>query len=321
MDNNGFDVERLIHPIGVDTFFDEHWERKPVHVQRDERDYYAELLRHRDLDELITNSDMRYPALKLVPKGAGGYYRPDIYTTNFRHGNDAFNGEPDLEKVLQEYRSGSTVVLPSLERTWQPIRRLCLMLEAYFNHAARANVYITKDNSQGFSPHYDTHEVFVLQIAGSKRWRVYDAPVSLPLVSQPFSGQAFGADNKHPQPLLECTLEQGDLLYIPRGYVHQAFTSSDFSVHVTIGITVYTWVDLAAELFMSSMENPRFRNALPPGFADNPNLRETLRNGMAALLSELSENCDYDGLIDRFTKKVSSNRLKTRQTFRCDLSS
>lgn len=321
MDNNGFNVERLIHPLALNTFFDEYWERKPVHVQRNDRDYYAELLCHQDLDNLITNSDMRYPALKLVPKGAGGHYRPDMYTTNLRHGNDTFNGEPDLEKVIQEYRSGTTVVLPSLERTWQPIRRLCLMLEAYFNHAARANVYITKDNSQGFSPHYDTHEVFVLQIAGSKHWSVYDAPLPLPLVSQPFYAQPFSADTELPQPLLECNLEQGDLLYIPRGYLHQAYTSSEFSVHVTVGITVYTWVDLAAELFMSSMENPRFRRALPPGFADNPDLREALRNGMGELLSELSANCDYDRLIDKFTQKVSSNRLKPKGTFRCDLSS
>ncbi|CAI5513805.1 unnamed protein product [Closterium sp. Naga37s-1] len=38
---------------------------------------------------------------------------------------------------------------------------------------ARCNVYLTPPASQGFSPHYDDIDAFVLQIEGCKRWRCY----------------------------------------------------------------------------------------------------------------------------------------------------
>ncbi len=321
MNSDGYDFGWLTQPIVPDDFFGDYWERRPLHLKRHDREYYGGVLCHQDLERLISSADLRYPAIKLIPKGQMASYRPETYTTNWKHGNDVFAGVPDIDKVFEQYRAGATVVLPGLERLWPPLTELCMALEAGFNHAARANVYITTENSQGFAPHYDTHEVFVLQIAGKKRWRVYDAPVSLPLVNQPFSGQPFARDYAPPAPLLEADLDQGDLLYIPRGFVHEASTSGSFSAHVTIGITVYTWVDLAAEVFMSSMDVSRFRGALPPGFASSENLRQVLHEGLTGLVEELQKNCNYDKLIDNFTNRVQSKRLRAKGVFQCDTSS
>src|SRR5208283_1139855 len=99
---------------------------------------------------------------------------------------------------------------------------------------------LTPGNTAGFSPHYDTHEVFVVQVGGRKRWRIYEPPIVLPHRSQPFVRAGYAP----PAPLLECELCPGDLLYLPRGYVHSATTSEGYSAHVTIGLTVYTWVEL-----------------------------------------------------------------------------
>src|SRR6185295_12103641 len=97
--------------------------------------------------------------------------------------------------------------------------------------------------AQGFSAHYDTHDVFILQAAGSKHWRLYGSSVQLPLASTPYPYPGPDAG----KPSADFVLRAGDVLYIPRGHVHDALTSDSISLHVTLGINVYTWADLFME--------------------------------------------------------------------------
>src|SRR5215469_14731846 len=232
----------LVAPVLPDGFFRDHWERKPLHLSRGDAHYYDGVLTNDDLESIISNADLRYPAIQLARDG--GYVVPEAYTKNIQFGRESFNGVPDIAQVQSEYRSGSSVVLNHLHRTWAPLRELCQSLENDFTHLVHANVYLTSVDTPGFAPHYDTHEVFVLQVAGSKRWRVFRPPLELPHHTQPFTPTT----GYIPRPLLELELKQGDLLYLPRGYVHATRTSQVHSAHITIGINVYTWVDLLSEL-------------------------------------------------------------------------
>jgi NAD(P)-dependent dehydrogenase (short-subunit alcohol dehydrogenase family) len=47
-------------------------------------------------------------------------------------------------------------------------------LAADLGHPTQVNAYITPPSSRGFSPHYDVHDVFVLQVAGEKHWRIHE---------------------------------------------------------------------------------------------------------------------------------------------------
>ncbi len=158
-----FDLTALIAPTRPEGFFLEHWERKPFHLSRGDARYYDSLLKNEDLETIITSSDLRYPAIQLARNGS--YFPAEAYTKNVKHGSEFFSGVPDLGRIQSEYRSGSTVVLPALQRIWAPLRELCASLENEFSHAVHANAYLTPGNSEGFTPHYDTHDVFVLQIA------------------------------------------------------------------------------------------------------------------------------------------------------------
>jgi ribosomal protein L16 Arg81 hydroxylase len=304
-----FDFTALIAPASPELFFNEYWERQPIHLSRGNADYYDSVLTNGDLERIISAADLRYPAIQLARNGS--YLAPEAYTKNIKHGSESFNGVPDLGQIQSEYRAGSTVVLPALQRTWQPLRELCATLEGYFSHAVHANAYLTPGDSPGFTPHYDTHEVFVLQIAGSKRWRLFEPPVTLPHRTQPFTPIGYVL----PAPILELDLKAGDLLYLPRGYVHAAETVGGHSAHVTIGITVYTWVDLVAELAASASEIAGFRTALPPGFATRDDLKSTLTGGLARCMDLLRENSDCQHLIDSFLQKVRSRRPPPDRTF------
>lgn len=308
-----FDLAALFAPARPEAFFHAHWERKPLHVARDDARYYDRIITNADLERVISNGDLRYPAIQLARNGS--YLAAEAYTRNVKHGSEFFNGVPDIGQIQSEYRSGSTVVLPALHRTWAPLRELCAALENEFSHPVHANAYLTPGDSPGFTPHYDTHEVFVLQIAGKKRWQIFAPPLPLPHRSQPFTPVGYAL----PAPIIELDLKPGDLLYLPRGYVHAAHTSHGHSAHVTVGMTVYTWVELLSELIASSKEMAELRTALPPGFATREDLKGTLREGLVRSLDQLRERCDSDRVVESFLQKVAATRPPPAGAFQSEV--
>lgn len=300
----------LVAPISPEVFFEQSWENQPLHIRRRESGFYEKLLTHRDVEAAIASGGLRYPAIQLARDGR--FFVADSFTRSIRSGDDVFTGIPNLDRIAAEYRSGATISLPGFHRAWRPLGALAAAVEEQFDHVVHTNVYITPGNAAGFSAHYDTHEVFVLQIAGSKRWRIEKPPLALPHRGQPFDPRS----HKSSAPLLQIELAPGDLLYLPRGFVHETSTSDSFSAHVTLGITVYTWVELLAEWIQSSRHSPSLRHALPPGFAGGEG-RQLLKEQLPLIIAELQRVTDFGHLVDGFAQRVRSARASAR----CDFSS
>jgi len=303
------DLAALLAPVSVGDFVRDTWERRPFHHRRGDAAYYDALLSNDAVERILDSADLRYPALQLAKNGS--YYPAEAYTRNVKHGSEVFAGVPDLEKVRAEYRAGATLVLPALHRTWKPLGALCDAMETELGHAVHANLYLTPGDTRGFTPHYDTHDVFVLQIAGKKHWRVHEPPLPLPHFSQPFSPAGYAP----PAAGTEFVLEAGDLLYLPRGHVHSAFTSEGHSVHVSVGVTVLTWIELLSELLQSSKGVQAFREALPVGFTEGEESRRALRDGLARRVADLTSHPDYDRLIDGFRQRVRATRQRPARAF------
>jgi ribosomal protein L16 Arg81 hydroxylase len=309
-----FDLAQLLRPMQTEQFFAEYWERQPLLLKRGDEAFYRELLSAADLDDFISSGAQRYPAIRLAKSGA--FFPKEAYTRDVRYGDETFHALPDVERIFSEYALGATVTLPALHLAWPPLGRLCAELEAQLDHSIHTNAYLTPPQTAGFTPHYDTHDVFILQIAGQKHWRLYPPPIHLPHRSQACSPGYVPPG----QPLLECDLAAGDLLYLPRGYVHATTTADSFSAHVTIGITVYTGVELLAELLQGTVASPQFREALPCGFASRPELRQQLKEQLLQLLQEAQSGANPEALIDAFTQRVRAARPRTMARFHADTS-
>jgi lysine-specific demethylase/histidyl-hydroxylase NO66 len=128
---------------------------------------------------------------------------------------------------------GCTVRLLCPHKHFRPVHSLLSLLEHEFGNMVGANAYLTPPcGAQGFAPHYDDIEAFVCQLEGRKRWRVY-APLKpserLPRTSSrdydPSELRRAGA-----QPVFDVVLEPGDVLYMPRGWIHQACTLPEASL-------------------------------------------------------------------------------------------
>jgi hypothetical protein len=305
----GFAFDDLIGEIPREAFFAQYWERRPLHIRRQDAGYYDSLLTRADLETVIASGGLRYPAIQLTKDGR--YVPPEAFTQNHAVGRDSLSGVPDLTRIAALYRGGATLSMPFLHLAWKPLADFTAAIEADFDHPAHANVYLTPGGCRGFTPHYDTHEVFVLQIAGEKRWRVDAPPAPLPHHTQPFSAQS-----QQPTPrVLEVELAPGDLLYLPRGYIHSTATSRTSSLHVTLGVTVFTWVELLADWFQTSKMYPRYRRALEPGFAHDPEVRQRLKADLPKIIAELQELADYDALLEAFARRVTSGAFRPTARF------
>jgi hypothetical protein len=174
-----------------------------------------------------------------------------------------FSGTADVGRVLAEFEAGATLVLQGLHHTWPPLSEFCRVLERELGHPAQANAYFTPRKAQGLPVHHDTHDVFSLQVAGEKRWLVYEPALELPLKDQRYNPQ-LGAPG---EPVHDVLLKPGDTLYLPRGWLHEAMTSSTDSFHITVGVNVYTWLDAFKAALAECGDDADFRRS-PEGDAE-----------------------------------------------------
>lgn len=119
------------------------------------------------------------------------------------------------------YEDGCSVRLLNPQTFMPQLHRLNATLQEYFNCLVGANLYLTPSRSQGFAPHYDDIEAFVLQIEGQKRWRIYRPRTEAEMLPRESSGNFSKADVKDMKLALEVVLKPGDLLYFPRGWVSE----------------------------------------------------------------------------------------------------
>jgi ribosomal protein L16 Arg81 hydroxylase len=280
-----FTLNRILRPMPLDTFFLDYWQRQPLIVARGEPGYFEGLLALRDVDTMIYFGRPAFASAAVAEPGA---VRIDsVVKGNLPGTRPTEVAAPDLAGLSRMYVGGKTVYVHNVERFWRPVAELCRHLEAALHYPADAGLFLTPQGAQGLPLHYDNEDVLVLQIEGSKHWRVYAPVEPLPLEPRMLTEprEQLGA------PLHEVRLDAGDVLYMPRGFIHEAFTADTYSLHVTVGIKVFRWADLLAQALASvSRQDARLREALPPGFlgAGMPHtlLEERFRELLMALASE-----------------------------------
>ena len=204
---------------------------------------------------------------------------PSEYTRTSRLGSRTLTDAVHPGRVYERFRTGATIVLQGLQRSWPSLTRLARQLELELTHPVQVNAYVTPPSARGLAVHYDTHDVFVMQFAGSKGWAVHQPVFEDPLPSQPWSARR-GTPGP---PVLEVTLRAGDSLYVPRGFPHSAQAQDGISGHLTIGVVTTNWADVLRAAVDGIDDEIGFRRALPPGWADDD---EGARMGLTLAVAE-----------------------------------
>ncbi|WP_093607660.1 cupin domain-containing protein [Streptomyces indicus] len=269
-----------------EEFARDHWSRAPLLTRA--ADDFGDLFSADAVDELIARRGLRTPFLRVAKDGAT---LPEASFTSPAGVGASIGDQLDDTALWRSFADGATLVLQALHRTWEPVADLAARLGTELGHPVQANAYITPPQNRGFDDHYDVHDVFVLQIAGTKRWMIHEPVHPDPLRDQPWTDhRAAVAQAAKDDPYLDTVLEPGDVLYLPRGWLHAAQAQGAVSIHLTLGVHTWTRHALAEQLAQSALallrEDPEMRASLPLG-AEGPGADlDLVRRRLVAALTE-----------------------------------
>jgi hypothetical protein len=248
--------------VPPEVFGRKYWATGPLHsaagsLPRD----FADLFSSAAADELLTDRALRTPFIRMAKEGK--VLSGDCFTASGGFGA-AVADQVDPAMVLREFAAGATIVLQGLHRTWPALQTFTRQLVAELGHPAQVNAYITPEASRGFDPHYDVHDVFVLQVSGEKHWRVHAPVRTHPRADEPWSQYRAAVNARaREEPVLDVVMRPGDALYLPRGWLHSAVAREGTSIHLTIGVANFTGADVVRELTAAVAGSDDLRTPLP----------------------------------------------------------
>jgi len=326
----------LISPVTRDQFLKDYYERGPLIDLRNEPNRYADLLTLETLDHFIASADLREGMVDLT--NHHDRISRDAYVDE--------NGRVIRSAITEEYLRGATIILPHLHDSLANLGEFCRSLEEVFSCHVQTNVYLTPQpraggkpakagsdagavadtdavadaggkadagtkadahGNQGFPPHYDNHDVFVMQVSGAKAWRIYGTPVEIP-----YRGERFElGQHEVGETTQTFTLNPGDCLYLPRGVMHDAENvGEEPSLHITVGLITKTWANLLLESISElALSEPAFRRSLPAGFAARDFDRSDAAAHFEALKTLIAEKAGMDSAFDL----LADNFLRARR--------
>lgn len=189
-----------------------------------------------DVDRVLSSGLLREPYIEMAnaqtPLGS------DAYTVSRKVHYSTHAGFADPARIKSLLDKGATLLLRCIEHWHAPTATMLDALSGELGRPIEAFYFVTPEGHQGLPLHRDDADVLVVQVAGSKRWRVHEGPGD--------AGWAAGAIGDGPQPaeVLATTLSKGEVLYIPRGFAHQAVGDGGLSVHLSLTIREAGTVDL-----------------------------------------------------------------------------
>jgi hypothetical protein len=249
---------------GVGVFAAEYWGRSPLLTRASELGTgFSDLLDAAAVDELVSSRGLRTPFARMAKDG-------DVLAaarfTRAGGAGAAISDQVADDRVLALVGDGATLVLQALHRTWPPLVRFATSLSDELGHPVQVNAYVTPAQSQGFAPHYDAHDVFVLQVSGRKRWTIHEPAIRDPLGDQKWEQHREAVAARAAEaPLIDTVLEPGDVLYLPRGTIHAAKALGDTSIHLTVGVHPVTRYQLVRHVLDAAQHDPELRASLPMG--------------------------------------------------------
>lgn len=254
----------------------------------------SRILSLHDVDYLLTATGLRTPFVNLVRNDQ--VVPGDQYCRRIRLGSADV---PDLVhpgRVFQHMKSGATLILQGMQRYWPPLTQLCRQVESRWGFACHANAYLTPPAAQGFTEHEDSHDTLIIQTHGAKVWTVAQLPTGAV------------ADVRGQEGHWTFTLGQPASFYIPAATNHAAYTAGQASLHVTIGMTAWTWERVARKALEAALTKLDLSERLPTGAlvggADVGQGVKDLTTKLAETIRHLPPNEIVDSLVAEFINKT-----------------
>lgn len=300
------DFAAFIAPLPVETFMAEHFGKRPVHIQAADPAARRPLGWDRLNKLLAIRSHWTDANIKLIMNSRAverDHYMDDVATLA------GPVRRADTAKVEAFLAMGASMVGNAVEEIAPEVSRIVDMLSDRFAGRAGANLYCSFKDVQAFASHYDNHEVFAVHCEGEKLWRIYrnraDAPLDPILGNEEAQAQIDAAKGAV---LMEVRMRPGDLLYIPRGFFHDALASSAESLHLTYAVAPHSGRILFRLLEELGLRDSAFRQYLPDARVDRAGLAARI-DALADRIGELMRSPEFvDEVVNAQRKLVRPGR-------------
>jgi len=298
----------LIKPIDANSFVRNFLGQHFVH-SRGESARFAPLLPWSELNSILGHHHMPSGRLELWKQGR--LLAPESYTVfqeaKNRSGSIEVRSQLLPVELTTLLRDGATLVLHKVDSISEAIGTLAEDIERSLKATVHVNVYASWRTDVGFNVHFDDHDVFILQVHGKKHWAIYGPVPVLPMPGE--RAATKGAFQPPVDPVWEAILNEGDVLYIPRGWWHMAAPRDEPTCHLTVGVVQPTGADLLDWVTSSLKKSNIFR-------VDLPQHSEPFSQGayLSVLRQELFETLADPNLLSHFIQHKKNVRV-TRPIF------
>ncbi|TMP89012.1 hypothetical protein CWC05_01260 [Pseudoalteromonas ruthenica] len=243
-------LESLIGANVSPHFFSDVFNKEILYVKHSSPAYFESYLKKDQLSDLLAYRHIAMGDLRMAREGQ----KVSLY--------ELLNEESNLIDVVRgKIEQGYTLILQQLNQYHAPLTKLISSLEVENLFAFQANAYYSPPNSLGFERHWDTHDVFILQVEGEKVWELFDRPIMSP--NDELTSKYSAKLSSQAKFIQKVMLKPGELLYLPRGAVHQVYTEDSDSLHITLGIRQSTVENLLMKSISQICKNePAFQRSL-----------------------------------------------------------
>lgn len=240
----------VLGPISESEFFEHYWETNPLHVSRSSEQHYSGLLTVGAIESVLSNQALHFPSVQLT--------QLDRKIQVAEYTDESRRILP--QRLIERHREGATIVISQAHEKLSSLARFRRDIQSELNLRCQTNVYLSPQGKQGFNAHFDSHDVFILQVAGTKTFNFYEGGIELP-----YQHDSFDASYHSVGPLTQSiALEPGDTLYIPRGVLHDAVATEETSLHITLGVYAITLRDVLMEMTQQLTDNDSgYRKSAP----------------------------------------------------------
>jgi hypothetical protein len=238
MENWPRTLAEVLAPASVEEFLHDRAGKDYYHLSGHFGKFSA-LITWPDLNRILGSHQLDSPRLRLARDGK--VLPPESFISHRLNPHASSTRSTRLRptELIRHLQEGATLILDAVDEIHEPITDLAQNLERVLCARIQVNLYAGWHTSPGFDVHWDGHDVFILQVTGRKHWKIYPVTREYPLSDDP-KGEA------PPQnPLWEGMLQDGDLLYIPRGWWHVAIPVDEPTLHLTVGLHYATGMDFA----------------------------------------------------------------------------
>jgi ribosomal protein L16 Arg81 hydroxylase len=274
-----FGLEHIIQPVSVDDFLDNYQGEKALYIPG-QADKFPDFFGWEQINDQINFSRPSRESIRLV------YEKQPL-------------DNRQLANLAEWMVKGATLVINSVQQIDPLVSRFSTSLGKDMNAGINVNCYASYPSKQGFDNHYDGHDVFIIQTSGKKAWKVFEPTRRYPLDTD----TTPRGDPPEVDPYLECEMNVGDVLYIPRGHWHYAIATEP-SIHLTVSNNQRSGIDFMLWLAEQLAHNDEFlRQDFPVAHIralGGSRSNEAFMAHLESFRSHIREIIDDDKLIESF---------------------